>query len=362
MKVVDNKITYRYKKIKGTQMKKKLGTKIRQIRESLRLTQEQVSKGTGLSSEFISLIEKGKRYPSLQSIEKISNYLNKNISYFFEEESDPFEKIMKNKELLKGTKSEFKTFEKYCKEYLDMEKILGSPLEEAPCYSSPLPEIMAAEERKRLGLGTQSIRNIFTLLELNGLRILRQSLRKNSKIAGAFIYFKTQKAGFALINTNQSFAKQILTVAHEYCHYLKDRDFILIIDNPDIFVDEYLPLYPSREKFAHLFSLHFLISEEQINSFISKEFQEKNEKIENIIMMKRHIEMPMEIVLKTLLRMKYISLSEYNEYRKQKYLDYEKSLFGHVKAETDPYKKRTKIIPSDRYKTLAVRAYKDKDF
>lgn len=343
-------------------MKKKLGFKIKQIRESLGLTQEQVSKGTGLSSEFISLIEKGKRYPSLGSIEKISNYLNKNISYFFEEESDPFEIIMQDKRVSKSTKSEFNTFKKYCTEYLSIEKILGYSLEEAPFYSSPSPEIMAEEERKRLGLGTQPVRNIFTLLELNGLRILRQSLKKNLKIAGAFVYFKSQQAGFALINTNQSYAKQIITAAHEYCHYLKDREFISIIDNPDIFIDEYLPLYPSRERFAYLFSLYFLISKEQINAFISKEFHKKDKKVENIIMLKRYLELPIEIVLKTLLWMKHISLSEYNEYSKQKYLDYEKSLFGYVKSETAPYKKRTKIIPSDRYKTLAVQAYKDQDF
>jgi len=342
-------------------MKKYLGTKIKQVRESLRLTQEQVSKGTGLSSEFISLLEKGKRYPSLESIEKISNYLNKNISYFFEEETDPFETIMKDKELSNSIKSEFKTFKKYCTEYLNMENILGISLEEAPFYSSLSPEMMAAEERKRLGLGTQPIKNIFTLLELNGLRILRQSLKKSLEIAGAFIYFKAQKAGFALINTNQSYAKQIITAAHEYCHYLKDREFISIIDNEDIFVDEYLPLYPSREKFAHLFSLHFLISEEQITSFIREELHKKERRIENIIMLKRHLELPLEIILKTLLRMKYISLSEYNEYKEQKYLDYEKSLFGYVKAESSPYKKRTKVIPSDRYKTLAVQAFQDKD-
>ncbi|MFO7980463.1 MAG: XRE family transcriptional regulator [Candidatus Aminicenantes bacterium] len=343
-------------------MKKKLGIKIRKVRESLQLTQEQVSKGTGLSSEFISLIEKGKRYPSIQSIEKISNYLNKNISYFFEEETDPFKRIMKDKGITRSTKSELRTFKKYCDEYLHMEKILGNSLEEAPLYSSPLPEIMAAEERKRLGLGTQSVKNIFTLLEFNGLRILRQSMKTNLKIAGAFVYFKNQQAGFALINTNQSYAKQIITAAHEYCHYLKDREFISLIDNTDIFVDEYLPLYPSREKFAHLFSLHFLISEEQINSFMNKEFHKKDKKIENIIILKRYLEMPMEIVLKTLLRMKHISSSEYNEYSKQRYLEYEKSLFGYVKAETAPYKKRTKTIPSDRYKTLAVQAYKDQKF
>lgn len=342
-------------------MKKNLGARIKKVRESLRLTQGEVSKGTGLSSEFISLIEKGKRYPSLQSIEKISNYLNKNISYFFESEKDPFKRIMKDKRISKSTKSEFETFKKYCEEYLHMENILGDSLRQAPLYSSSVPEIMAAEERKRLGLGIQPIRNIFNLLEFNGLRVLRQSMKKDLKIAGAFIYFKTQQAGFALINTNQSYSKQIITAAHEYGHYLKDRESIFIIDNTDIFVEEYLPLYPSRERFAHLFSLHFLISEEQINSFLNTEFYKKDKKTENIIMLKRYLEMPMEIVLKTLLRMKYISLSEYNEYRRQKYLDYEKSLFGYVKSERDHYKKRTKIIPSDRYKTLAVQAYKDKN-
>ena len=342
-------------------MKKKLGAKIKKSRESLHLTQDQVSQGTGLSSEFISLVEKGKRYPSLQSLERISNYLNKKISYFFEEELDPFKKIMNDKGISKNAKSEFRSFKKYCDEYLHMEEVLKNSLKDAPHYSCPIPEVMAAEERKRLGLGTQPARNVFNLLEMNGLRILRKSIKKSLKIAGIFIYYKNREAGFALINTNQSYARQILTAAHEYCHYLKDREFISIIDNTDIFVDEYLPLYPFREKFAYLFSLYFLISEDQVNSFIRKEFHKKDKKIENIIMLKRYLEMPMEIVLKVLLRMRHISSSEYNEYRKLEYLEYEKSLFGYIKAEASPYKKRAKIIPSDRYKTLAVQTYKDQN-
>ncbi len=339
-------------------MLKDLGVKIRRVRESLRLTQEQVSKGTGLSSEFISLIEKGKRYPSLQSIEKISNYLNKNISYFLEEEADPFEMMMRDRGITKNMKSELKTFRKYCHEYIHMENTLMNSVEEAPLYSGASPQVMANEERKRLGLGTQPLRDVFSLIESNGLRVLRQSIKKSMEIAGVFIYIKEHQAGFALINTAQSYSKQLITAAHEYCHYLKDREFICILDNTDIFVDDYLPLYPSREKFAHLFSLQFLIPDDRIKWFINKEFQKEKMKIEDIIRLKRHLEMPMEIVLKVLLRIKYISSLEYKEYNKPDYLDYEKSLFGYVKAEQAPYEKKTKVIPSDRYKTLAVKVLK----
>ncbi|MBD3414398.1 MAG: helix-turn-helix domain-containing protein [Candidatus Aminicenantes bacterium] len=341
-------------------MLKNLGVKVRKVRESLRLTQEQISKGTGLSSEFISLIEKGKRYPSLESLEKISNYLNKNISFFLDDEPDPFEKIRKDKDTPKNILSELKTFEKYCRDYLNMEHILKSPLQEAPLYSDTSPEIMAAQERQRLGLGIQPINNIFALLETKGLHILRQSLKKGTHIAGAFVYYRVKQAGFALINTNQSYSKQIITAAHEYCHYLKDREFISILDNPDIFVDDYLPLYPSRERFAHLFSLSFLIPDEQIKLFLNR-LNKKSLTIEDIILLKRYLGMPILIVLKTLLKMKVISMSEYQEYKKQEYLDYEKSLFGYIKAEKDPWKRKTKVTPSDRYKTLAVQALKNQE-
>jgi len=340
-------------------MLKNLGVKIRRVRESLHLTQEQISKGTGLSSEFISLIEKGKRFPSLESIEKISNYLNKNISYFLEDESDPFEVLTRDKGITKNMKSELRTFKKYCQEYMHMENTLMNPVEEAPFYSGTSPEAMAAEERKRLGLGSQPVKDVFSLIESNGLRILKQNIKKSVEIAGAFVYFKEQQAGFALINTAQSYSRQLITAAHEYCHYLKDREFICIVDNTDIFVDEYLPLYPSREKFAHLFSLHFLIPDEQIKLFISKEFRKGKIKIEDMIRLKRYLEMPMEIVLKALLRMKYISASDCKEYSKTDYLDYEKSLFGYIKAEQPPYEKKAKVIPSDRYKTLAVKVLKE---
>ena len=54
-----------------------LGIKLRIERESLGLTQEDLAKAVGLSSEFISLLELGKRMPSLDSLKSISEFLKK---------------------------------------------------------------------------------------------------------------------------------------------------------------------------------------------------------------------------------------------------------------------------------------------
>lgn len=68
----------------------KFGLLIQNIRKSKKITQEQVSNKTGLDRTYISLIETGKRNPSLSSIIKLSKALEIGLSELFFE----YEKIL----------------------------------------------------------------------------------------------------------------------------------------------------------------------------------------------------------------------------------------------------------------------------
>ncbi|MDH5467486.1 MAG: helix-turn-helix domain-containing protein, partial [Candidatus Aminicenantes bacterium] len=57
-----------------------LGTRLRRERESLGITQESLSRAVGLSSEFISLLELGKRMPSLESLTALAEFFKKDVS------------------------------------------------------------------------------------------------------------------------------------------------------------------------------------------------------------------------------------------------------------------------------------------
>jgi len=58
-----------------------IGQRIRQRRESLKLTQKQLAEALGLTPQHISAIEQGKRLPSILSLAKFAEQLGVSIDY-----------------------------------------------------------------------------------------------------------------------------------------------------------------------------------------------------------------------------------------------------------------------------------------
>ena len=58
-----------------------LGQRIRQRREALKLTQEQLASNLGLTSQYISIIEQDKRSPSLSVLARLAEELGVTIDY-----------------------------------------------------------------------------------------------------------------------------------------------------------------------------------------------------------------------------------------------------------------------------------------
>ena len=344
----------------GDKMSKRLGLKLRRARESLDLTQEELSKSVGLSSEFISLIEVGKRSPSLASLKKISNFLKKDMAYFLTEEEDIFHLLLKDRTLNTRTKTEIKKFKKYCEDYLRIENITGRRLELGPGYLNVSPERMAYEERRRIGLGDEPIRDIFVLVEMNGLRLFHQSFPKEAKISGIFVFYEAERAAFAMVNSSLTYGQQVIMAAHEYCHYLKDRNGGPILDNTDILVEEYLPLYHPREKFAHEFALHFLLPHIKLRQMIHREFRNKSLNFEDIVYLKRYFGVSTQLMLQALYKLKFLSLQRLTEFSELDHIAYEESLFGNLIGDTKPVRGRAQTSTSDRYKSLGVTAYQKK--
>ncbi|MEE9502503.1 MAG: XRE family transcriptional regulator [Candidatus Aminicenantaceae bacterium] len=329
-----------------------LGIKLRIERENLGLTQKDLAKAVGLSSEFISQLELGKRMPSLDSLKNIAKFLKKDVSYFIRERETAFERLVGQKTIDTRAKSELKKFKKYCDDYLKLEEAAGRRLELAPAYSHLSPNRLAIEERRRLGLGDSPIRNIFLLVELNGLRVYRQALFEECKISGIFIYFEIKEAAFALINRNLSVGEQIFVAAHEYYHYLRDRYTDPIIDNPDVFMEEYVSLYHPREKFAQIFARRFLMPPTKIKAIIEKDLRSNRLDFEDIVYLKRYFGVSTLAMIQALRELEYIDYAQYKEFQSLDDVAYEKTLFGKsTGVESVP---KGKILPSDRFKSLAV--------
>ncbi len=161
-----------------------LGAKLRREREALGLTQETLSRAVGLSSEFISLLELGKRMPSVDSLTSLANYFKKDVSYFLKEKEEAFNMLFSGEGIDKKASAALKKFKQHCEEYLNLEELTGRRIELAPLYTHSSAERMAEEERHRLGFGNEPVRDVFSFVEINGLHLIRQAIPEMSNISG----------------------------------------------------------------------------------------------------------------------------------------------------------------------------------
>jgi len=350
-----------------------IGNKLRKAREALGLSQGAFARAVGLSSEYISLLEAEKRTPSFSTLQKIAAFLNREMAYFFYEKSAPpdtFTLLFRAEAVDDRAREELLKFRRYCDDYLRLETITGRHLELAPLYAPSItPERMADEERRRLSLGDEPIRDIFALLEASGCRILRLPMPKDSKVSGVFIYLEPKEAAFALVNSGQSLGRQAFSAAHEYCHYLKDRHEGPVIDNPDIFVDEYASLYHPREQFAQAFAARFLMPPSKIQGIVDKEFRSRRLTFDQVLYLKRYFGVSTLAMLRSLRNMGCVSRGQFGEYVKLDPDKREKEIFGSVadsngagaaatggKVEGFLTRLKKRAVPSDRFRLLQVEA------
>jgi Zn-dependent peptidase ImmA (M78 family)/DNA-binding XRE family transcriptional regulator len=361
--------------------------KIRKAREAAHLNQGAFARAVGLSSEYISLLEAGKRTPSMATLEKIAGFLNRDLSYFFQEKPappDPFALLFRAEAVDEKTRAELQRFRRYCDDYVRLENLTGRRLETAPFYSGLSPERMADEERRRLGLGDEPIRDVFALLETNGCRLYRMPLPEDSKVSGVFLYLEQKEAAFALINSGGSPGRQVFHAAHEYCHYLKDRFDGPVIDGPDVFIDEYASLYHPREPFAQAFAARFLMPPGKIKEIIEKDFRASRLAYDHVLYLKRYFGVGASAMLRTLRTMSLVSAAQYDEFVRIDPGSREKDLFGRASGEDPvagwpgtapggegeerieagaasgtagpPARIKRKPVPSDRYRMLQKEA------
>ncbi len=337
-------------------MKGKFGVKLRRARENFGLTQEELSKAVGLSSEFISLLEIGKRTPSVDSLFRLSEFLKKDLGYFLQESEENFQLLLKENKLSREARNVIRRFQRYCEDYLRLEEFSQRRAETAPLYQITSAERLAQEERKRLGLGDEPIRDVFGLLEINGLKIMRQNIPEIAQIAAIFVFYDAEQAAFALLDSSRPLGDQAVMAVHVYAHYLKDRSSGPILDNPDVFVDEFLPLYHPREKFAQKFALHFLIPQQKLRHIIQKEMHGRSLHFEDVIYLKRYFGVRTLTLLHILHSLEIIPQHRYHEYRQIDQDTFERSLFGEVSESERIGKSRSRIVSSERYKVLGVSA------
>lgn len=333
-----------------------LGTKLRLAREGAGLTKEDLAKGVGLSSVFISQLEKGIRNPSLDSLTALAAFFKKDMAYFLTEAESAFDRLSRMRETDQKALKLIKRFRKRCEEFLYLEEITGRRLEPAPVYTSHSPESLAREERRRLGLGVCPVDDVFSILEMNGLSVFRFPVEAELKISGIFLSLADEEALFALVDSSQPMGLQKVAAAHLYCHFLKDRHAGPIIDNPDIFVADYVSLYHPREQFAQKFAARFLMPPEHIEDIIGRVLGKARLDFEDVLFLKRYFGVSTFVMLQSLRDLGRIPSSGFKSFKALESDRLEASLFGRIGDEDLPPRGGGGEIVSDRFRRLVHEA------
>jgi transcriptional regulator with XRE-family HTH domain len=66
-------------------LSKRIGGRLFELRQAGRLSQERLAAGAGVSTNYISLIEKGQRLPSLEVLSQLARVLGVPVTTFLEE-------------------------------------------------------------------------------------------------------------------------------------------------------------------------------------------------------------------------------------------------------------------------------------
>jgi len=339
-----------------------LGARLRRAREDLGLNQGAFARLLGLSSEYISLLEAGKRSPSLETLRRVAAFLKKDVRYFFEERKSGFDGLLSGPGVEDKVRREILKFRASCERYVQLEEAAGRRLELAPAYAPVAPDRLAEEERRRIGLGNEPVRDIFGLCEMNGCRILRHPFPEEVKIAGLFVFDEERGAAFAGINANEPPGLQVVIAAHEYGHYLRDRFDGPIVDNPDVVMDEYVSLYSPREQFAQAFAGYFLVPPSKLSELVEKDHRPRSLGFDDVLFFKRYFGVSTRTMLRCLRGLGCLPDAKFEEYFKRNPEDREAEVFGAAsgyeerRARALFRKARARSVPSDRFRLLASEA------
>ncbi len=117
----------------------------------------------------------------------------------------------------------------------------------------------AAEERARLGLGSEPIVDVRSLVEQQGLLVYSTPIPGGS-LFGCFALMGEDP--WIMVNSASTVGRQRFTLAHECCHSLVDRELRFVLCTPE---------KPPHERFADAFAAAFMMPPESGESYFASD-------------------------------------------------------------------------------------------
>lgn len=344
-----------------------LGQRITEARKARGKTQEEVAEFLGCSRPTYIAIEKGERPAKPDEIIKLSSFFARKVNELVR----PGEPVTDLQSHLRAVADKMKGGDKaqtalnvaidqlqaLAEDYRELERVMSAPLR--PNYPAEVvlnsridpveqAEVVAEQERKRLGLGDQPVIYLRKTLDRDvGLRIFYTG-DLPSNIAGMFAY-SGELGACLLINRKHPPERRRVSMLHEYGHFLLSTDRY----RPGI---DYLALpgrKPANERFAEAFALSFLMPASSVRQDFQRTVAETGDfRVADLCRMKNFYFVSLEAMT---LRVEQLGLIPKGTWESLK-----ESGFAPRKAEvmlglpSHPIDDST--VP-ERYKLLAVHAY-----
>lgn len=225
-----------------------LGRRLREARENCGLSQQAVADSLGLPRTAITQLEAGNRSVSTLELAQLAELYKRPVVNFFQEEPlheddllVALHRIAPGLDVSSDAKEQVAHCLSICREGCSLEQLLGrSPRSGPPAYTVPAPrtageavaqgEHVAAQERKRLGLGNAPIADMAEVI--SDQSIWASGVKLPDEMSGLFL--RHASIGMAiLVNVKHVRARKRFSYAHEYAHALLDRDRTVTVSTQD---------------------------------------------------------------------------------------------------------------------------------
>lgn len=244
-----------------------LAERLTAARKAAKLTQEAAAKHLGMSRPTFIAIEKGTRRPHPDELVKLSELYGEPLNKLLRP-NRPSPDLRPHLRSIpdaeggqQGLEAAITLLYDYIDDYKELERLAGArPVADFPSpVSIPVgsmerfAEHCAQEERARLSLGAhRPVHTLRTVLEDAGVHVFVDRL--DSKLSGLYAF--VPDFGYCiLINRFHPPERRRWTIAHEYGHFLADRD------RPGVDYLHPMQRKPRHERFADAFAAAFLMPE-----------------------------------------------------------------------------------------------------
>lgn len=245
-----------------------LSERLSAARRAAGITQEAAADHLGMSRPTYIAIEKGMRRPRPDELVKLAELFKEPLNKLLRNEARPPNVQPHLRTMLQvaadgheGVEAATSKLLSFVDDYRYLESLAGEKsittfppqVRTPPGPIERFAEYCAQEERERLYLGThQPIHTLRGILEESGLHVFFDKLDFN--LAGLYAF--VPDFGYCiLVNSLHPRDRRRWTIAHEYGHFLADRD------HPGIDYLKPMQRKPESERFADTFAAAFLMPE-----------------------------------------------------------------------------------------------------